>query len=265
MLKNFLREANNSFCFTEGAKEITRVCKPFLDKHNIKNFYYIRITKNGELVFLTNQVDYAMDYWEAGLPTRLGSDEENKGMQNLSIMWGDWNLDKEILDFNKTMHCYDGFSLINRHHNTMQGATFLRDHPVDNPSSYYLQKKDELSCWLKDFEWKCRNLILHAKENPMILPAEYIASEQKAFYPARTVEFCYKNIRANVSFRELDCLYLLAKGFTWPHIAKLLDLSVRTVETHVNSLKNHFGLTTRDELAHLAYSSPLVQGYSPRL
>ncbi len=264
MLKSFLLKAATSFCFTAGAKEIIRNCQPFFDKHNIKNFYYIRITKQGELVFLTNQVKYAMNYWEAGLPTRLGWSEERKGAQNFSILWDDWNLDKDILDFNNTIKCYNGFSLINRYHNFMQGATFLRDHSVDNANGYYLQKKEELQCWLRDFEFTFRHLIQHAKDHPMILPAEYLASEQKAFYVERTIGLCYRNIHAKVSFRELDCLYLLAKGFTWPHIAAMLNLSVRTVETHFNSLKNHFGLSSRDELAHLAFSCPLIQGYAPR-
>lgn len=135
---------------------------------------------------------------------------------------------------------------------------------MDDPGGYYLQKKEELTCWLRDFEWKSRHLLRHAQDNPLVLPAEYLASEQQAFYPERTVELCYRNIRAKVSFRELDCLSLHAKGFTWPHIAALLGLSVRTVETHFASIKNHFGLISRDELAHLAYSSPLIQKYSPR-
>lgn len=264
MLREFLVKASTSFCFTAGAKEIARICKPFLTKHSIKNFYYLRLTKKGELVFLTSDVDYAMNYWEAGLPTRLGFSEPMQRVQNYQLLWGSWNLDKEILDFTKTKGCYDGFSLVNRYHNAVQGATFFREHPVDSPSSYYLQHKDELNCWLKNFEYSCRHLIQHAIENPMILPAEYLASEQQAFYPERSVEFSYRGIQSKVSFRELDCLYFHAKGFTWPHIAELLGISIRTVETHCNSIKNHFGLSSRDELAHLAYSSPIIQGYSPR-
>ncbi len=127
MLKNFLREASSSFCFTEGAKEINRICKPFLDKHCIKNFYYIRLTKKGELVFLTNQVDYAMNYWEQELPTRTCWNEIQQGVQNYTILWEKSKLDKEILDFIKASHCYDGFSFVSRYPDSLQGATFFRN------------------------------------------------------------------------------------------------------------------------------------------
>ncbi len=124
------------------------------------------------------------------------------------------------------------------------------------------KNRTRLRSWLRNFEWNRRELIQHAKEHPMFLPLEYFASENKAFYPERSIELCHNSIRSKVSFRQLDCLYLHAKGFTWPHIAAMLDLSVRTVETHLASIKNSFGLTSRDELAQFALANSLLQTYS---
>ncbi len=264
MLENFLQEAKHSFCFTEGANEINRICKAFLDKHDIANFYYIRLTKNGELVFLTNNVPYAINYWEEGLPTRTGWNEAGAKVQNYTILWEEWKLDKEILNFSKASRCFNGFTFANRYHNVIQAVTFFRKYPIENAAEYYLKHKDELQHWIQNFQYNCRNLIGHAIDHPMHLPKEYFASEQKTFYPVQTVECHYRNIRSKLTFRELDCLSLHAKGFTWPHIASLLDLSVRTVETHFSSIKNRFGLTCRDDLSHLALSNPLIQAYSPR-
>ncbi|MBS0635449.1 MAG: helix-turn-helix transcriptional regulator [Verrucomicrobia bacterium] len=265
MLKDFLQEAATSFCFTDGAKEINRICKPFLDKHDIANFYYIRLTKKGELVFLTNNVPYAMDYWGEELPTRTGWNEVGQEVQKYTILWEDWKLDKEIADFTKASRCFDGFTFANRYYDVIQAVTIFRKYPVENPANYYLQHKDDLQSWIKNFEFMQRNLIGHAIDNPMHLPQEYFASEEKTFYPERSIECRYKNIQSTLTFRELDCLALHAKGFSWPQIGTMLDLSVRTVETHLNSIKNRFGLSSRDDLAHLALSNPVVQAYSPRL
>ncbi len=264
MLKDFLHEASNSFCFTEGAKEINRICKPFLDKHDIANFYYIRLTKRGELVFLTNNVPYAMNYWEEELPTRTGWNEVGPSVQNYTILWDEWKLDKEILNFTHASGCFDGFTFANRYHDVIQAVTVFRKYPVDNPAQYYLQHKDELQQWIHNFQWNSRDLIGHAIEKPMHLPTEYFASEQKTFYPERTIECSFRTIHSKLTFRELDCLALHARGFSWPHIAQMLDLSVRTVETHFISIKNRFGLSCRDELSHLALANPIIQKYAPR-
>ncbi len=263
MLENFLLKAPTSFCFTEGTKEITRTCRSFLDKNDFANFYFISLTKKGELVFLTSDVDYAMNYWEEGLPTRTGWNEVGPLVQNYEILWEASNLDKEILTFSNKSKCFDGFTFANRYHNVIQAVTFFRKYPVDNPRDYYLKQKDELRHWVQDFYLSNKKLIRRAKEHPMHLPEEYFASEKKTFYPERAVALSYSGIKSELSFRELDCLYLHAKGFSWPCIASMLSLSLRTVETHFTSIKNKFGLSSRDDLAHLAWSNQAVQCYTP--
>ncbi len=263
MLENFLREAATSFCFTEGAKEISRTCKSFLEKHDFANFYFISLTKQGELVFLTNQVDYAMNYWGEGLPTRTGWTEGVDRTQNYTVLWNRANLDKEIVSFSESSGCYDGFTVANRYQDVIQAVTFFRKYPIDCPAEYYLKQK-ELHQWVQEFQYTHRSLIRHAKEHPMYLPKEYFASETKTFYPARSVSLSYRGITSALSFRELDCLFFHAKGFSWPSIASMLSLSYRTVETHLTSIKNKFGLTSRDDLAHLAWTNPIIQSYTPK-
>lgn len=264
MLHEFLQKATNSFCFTEGAKEIERICKPFVTKHGLANFYYINLTKKGELVFLTNNVTYAMDYWGLGLPTRTGWNEIGPLVQNYTVLWDESNLDKNIVDFSKESRCFNGFTFANRYHDVIQAVTIFRKAPLENPANYYLTHKEELASWIQDFQCRCRGLIHHAKKNPMHLPLDYFASEAKTFYPDRVVECSFRSIRQGITFRELDCLWLHAKGFSWPYIAVLLNISVRTVETHLTSIKNRFGLSSRDELAHLALANPHIQAYAPR-
>lgn len=263
-MENFLRKAALSFCFNTAAKEINRLCAPFLNKWNFKNFYYVRITRKGELVYLTNHVDFAIDYWQAGLPLRTGFDKSSKEVQSFSLQW-DNVLDKTILDFADAQRCYDGFSFVDRYHDTIRFASFLRSCPSENASQFYLGQHDELRFWLREFEWKNRQLIRHAEQNPMVLPKSYLEPQKEAFYPERTVSLKYRTIQSKISFRELDCLHLHSRGFTGPRIASLLGLSSRTVETHFESVKNRFGLSSRDELAQLAYTNPLIQTYSPRL
>lgn len=262
-MQDFLRKAKLSFSFQTGAKEITRICQPFLNELGFKNFYYCRITKQGRLIYLTNQVDFAMDYWEAGLPLRTGFHAMSNETQSSALQWDDIQ-DKEILDFVKIKNCHNGFSFVDRYPGSIQFATFLRSSPLENSSRFYQENQIKLRCWLREFEIKNRNLINQAEQNPLNLPEDYLSPQKESFYPEKTVPLKFHNIQAKISFRQLDCLHLYTKGFTAPRIAELLELSSRTVEIHLEAVKDRFGLSTRDELAALAYANPFIESYSPR-
>lgn len=261
---DFIREAKTSFSFNSGAKEISRICQPFLNSWNFENFYYVRITRKARLIYLTNRVDFAMDYWEAGLPLRTGFDDSLTEAQNYTVLW-ESVLEKEILKFAEAKHCFNGFSFVDRYYDTIQFISFLRSSPRENAYEFYLKNEHVLRCWLREFEWKNRSLIKYAEQNAIALPKAYLATEKEAFYPKRTVNLRYRNIQSKISFRQLDCLFLYSRGFTHCHIANLLGISQRTIETHIEDVKNRFGLSSRDELASLAYADALVQAYSPRL
>lgn len=258
----FIEKAKKSFSFQKGSDEVLREWRSFLSKMGINNFYYVRITRKGELVYLTNQVDYALDYWKAGLPLCTGFLNIPKEVQNSFILWEN-DLDPKILDFVRSKKGYDGFSFIRRSYKLIQFASFIYARPLENPTQCHLKNYTVFSCWLREFEMKQRKLIREAELNPMVLPEEYLAPQKDCFFSKKAIELNYQQIRSKISFRELDCLYFYTRGFTSPRIAEYLNISSRTVETHLNTIKNQFGLSSRDDLALLSYSNPFLNSYTP--
>lgn len=61
------------------------------------------------------------------------------------------------------------------------------------------------------------------------------------------------------SARELEVLTLLADGATDPQIAKLLELSPATVQTHVRNAKAKLGARTRAQAVALVLERGLIQ------
>lgn len=57
-----------------------------------------------------------------------------------------------------------------------------------------------------------------------------------------------------ISKRQLHCLYYLLRGFTYPQIAEALKLSLRTVETHIEALKNKLYCDSKQQLIEKAIS-----------
>ena len=52
-------------------------------------------------------------------------------------------------------------------------------------------------------------------------------------------------VLSKLSNREIECIKFIVKGFTIKQIARELQLSPRTVEHHINNIKNKVGLTTK--------------------
>jgi DNA-binding CsgD family transcriptional regulator len=61
-----------------------------------------------------------------------------------------------------------------------------------------------------------------------------------------------------LSQRQIDCLYYLVKGMTLKQIAKSLNLSPRTVEHYLDSVKLKLNCTSRAELIGKAFQIPAI-------
>jgi len=61
--------------------------------------------------------------------------------------------------------------------------------------------------------------------------------------------------------RQRDCLYYLARGMTAKQIAHQLNLSQRTVEHHLNTIKHKLNCHSRSELVEAALSMNLLANY----
>ena len=58
--------------------------------------------------------------------------------------------------------------------------------------------------------------------------------------------------------REKDVLRLIARGFAYKQVARKLNISVKTVETHVSSVLRKLQLSNRHELARWASKRRIV-------
>jgi DNA-binding NarL/FixJ family response regulator len=58
--------------------------------------------------------------------------------------------------------------------------------------------------------------------------------------------------------REKDVLRLIARGFAYKQVARKLNISIKTVETHVSSVLRKLQLTNRHELARWASRRRIV-------
>jgi len=61
-----------------------------------------------------------------------------------------------------------------------------------------------------------------------------------------------------LSAREREVLRLIARGFTYKQVASRLNLSVKTIESHVSAVLRKLQLSNRHELARWASDRRIV-------
>ena len=66
---------------------------------------------------------------------------------------------------------------------------------------------------------------------------------------------CENNINISLTTRERECLQHIAQRKTYRNVGKLLNISSRTVETHIINAKVRNNIETTSELVEMYYNS----------
>lgn len=67
-----------------------------------------------------------------------------------------------------------------------------------------------------------------------------------------------EDIDFGLTQKEFECFFYLLRGKSTTEISSILYRSARTIETHIESIKNKLGLTKRSELFDFAYAHGLI-------
>jgi DNA-binding CsgD family transcriptional regulator len=141
---------------------------------------------------------------------------------------------------------------IRRHVGFYEMYSFWREEDQNIAINKFINMKESLELYCRDFYNQAENLILSVdkdrfKLTETMLPNfqglnfyNKIGATNLALYLDKVrYELCKLNdyIYPMLSPQELKCIYLLIEGKTAANIAELLNLSLRTVEMHLNSIK----------------------------
>jgi DNA-binding CsgD family transcriptional regulator len=141
----------------------------------------------------------------------------------------------------------------------LQGHTIEIMHTLESSTdnkTYFLQKKP-----LRNEEEKIIGVLYHClswQQENLLTSLKQI---DKKFQPLATIPDYY-NLNANdnpaeLSQRELECLFLQLRGKTAKQIGEILKLSKRTVESYTENIKSKLGCMNKAELLVTA----IEQGY----
>lgn len=274
--------SDSSITFTSCDK-IAHICELFFDITGLTYFNFVRVYKNNDRISLSNNKDWMKFVFSTREKYKLFDELLLYKHRNYII----WDLVPEIYN-DELMQCAKkqfniahGVTLIARQGDFIEFCYFGTTPENDNINHYYVNNKDIFKAFILFFKDKAQEIILAAEKDLIPLSSHesiYTQSfeceqlladiddinKRKLFFEACNINRFYLggNLKNTyLSLREAECIALLLDGFSPKEIALRMNISDRTVEKHIDSVKKKTGCSFRNELLNKLKESELHMIY----
>ena len=255
-------------------EKILEICRPLFDNFDVTYFEYIQILNNGTVFYISTNKEWL----EYSLNNKMFDDDEHVRLCSIAraenyryVVWDTLKLENTKLLSNYFHHdiwngltinedekeSFNIYSFATTKSNTNLNKFFVNNfHLFDHFIFYFKQRLEQV---LK-MQPKCS--ILNATPlhdmNTLLKMDNYQSKVGDFLNQTKLPQFKIKtdNKIISVSNRELQCLRLLSLGKTSKEIGNQLEISHRTVESYISTVKIKTGLFFKNELLNFFEKSP---------
>lgn len=240
---NHILEYNNSI-----SPLISQLAKPLFENFNIRDVTYIRFFKDRILRISTNEAWFKL-FIEKGYQDKpsFQQDINRLGMQDTCIIFRN-DPNNIITKTAREFGLWHGLTIYQRSGSNIELWNFTTIKANDQITSFYFNNINLLKrfiFYLKNkipevFDCNDNKCLIELK-NELILDS-YLKPDierEKDFLSKTDLDKFYLKDQEyiKVTKRETECLYLLSLGKSIKDISRILNISPRTVDTHINNFK----------------------------
>lgn len=256
------------------ADSVSEICAP-LKKLNIDYFVFVRIYITGERICLTNAKKWQLHYCKSSYYLK---DKFALLPENYVSNYYTWNLfsDSNIyIDAKKNFDIEYLLTLVDKQCNYCDIFHFGKDKYAISSYEFCLNNLDLFHVFKEYFKEKAAGLI--RSSDTFIFPELYIANPStniktnKNFeckdIKLKFIEYTkikryylgekFKNIY--LTTKEVECLRWLLIGKSTLEVGIILSMPKRTVEAHVNNIKNKLNCNKLSQVFYYLLRSPLAK------
>jgi DNA-binding CsgD family transcriptional regulator len=249
---DFIRKNTLVYDYTlSHINNITEICRP-LSNLGIDDFSWLKITKNEELIFLTNvHKDFIKEFY-------LETYKDDPLLHLLStnknpVVYYIWpeNATDAIAKLLNKYSMYSGMAICYRDGETIQMFCFSFRKYFPNYTNFFINHIQQLTNFISYFRTiynpVLNNCNIMANYNGIIPNQSFIINSPI------TIETCNVNIIQNdntiiFSAREIQCIRAIKQNKTSKEIAQELGISYRTVESYIEHIKDKAGLDSKHDI-----------------
>lgn len=229
--------------------DISGICAPLLQQLNFSIVNFIRLYHNQDVFYLCDNRDWLQHYLKSGYPA-IGAFENNKIFREQKfVLWDSLdNKDPIVIYSREQFNIKYGITFIK----PFNGGYDFFNLGVSTNSPAVLEKLstqiEPIEKFISIFYEKAKKIIAFAKKNCLQLqqfgyvPAHVVVPER--FYLGPTYNYQY------LTYKEIIYLKGLLTGMTVPEIAKMNHISPRTIEKHIENIKQKVNCRTQYELGY---------------
>ena len=251
--------------FTQ-AQTLADICKP-LERFNINLFSHVHINNDSEMTCLHNRPEFVANYLSKNYHHAdiHAANQNNFGefllWDSLTCTGKSNNMLQDAVDFGHKQF----FTLVEKDMTGMNFYHFATPSSSIAMNQVYLSNIDALKTFVKYFKattqdakelsvWRDIKLTIEKKHSDIELLVDdklISVNAKKEFYQ----DISHQLIEhPHLSKTQLNCLNLLAIGFSAKEIAEQLNLSRRTVESYLAHIRQVYGCRNSKELIALYYN-----------
>jgi DNA-binding CsgD family transcriptional regulator len=265
-----MTDVNNYFNLNQYNEQKSAQLRQIIDEDlknsPIKEFAFQRFYPQGRHLSLFSHVDYRKYYFNSRID--LGITFYNiiinlKRGESLFYIWPN-NSHDEIFNILLSFNIYYGMTIFIKEEQYVDAYHFSGDRD-SYLLNFYINNIIILKNFIKCFKEKAQKLIITNEEKILgihtgIYKIDNFNHTDVTFSHRSKVEAIIDGKTVLIGSQEFKCLELLAQGHSHKIIAIKLNLSPRTVESYIASLKRKLGLFSKDSLVDFFH-----QWYGPKL
>jgi DNA-binding CsgD family transcriptional regulator len=251
----------DSHYFLTSASDVDTILHPLKTHLGVTSLVYQRNFTNGTEIRLSNQPAWIKHFFDQGYYRVSGFEKHPDYYQSGFLVWSSLTHHQPILNAAREFNIDHGMTLMQK---TSDGVEyfFLGTTP-DKPYviNLLLHNLEFLNRFTAYFKEQAATLIKKARENCILIPKKYeqVATSELGIPYQNTLQplnpkkilkvkkFHFDN-KKTLSEREITCAKLLLQGKSARMIAEELFLSPRTVETHLQHVKEKLNRHSKSEL-----------------
>lgn len=242
-----------------SSSDIKTICQP-LEVLNINFFNRIRFYNDGSIAILTNNAKW-LDHCLINERPKLGN---IMILQRGIYLWQDI-LEKEVVcDAKNDFNICKGMQFLNIEEGYRDVFAFGSNDDSDSRVSFYFNNLDMLQKFILFFNEKAEKLFIEANKSKINTPeimkiADLEPQLRKIERVDRLAREKFQSklnsaLLKPLTEKQLECLSYYANGKSAKEIAKDLFISHRTVEDHLNKIKEKLKCCSKSELKRFYFS-----------
>jgi DNA-binding CsgD family transcriptional regulator len=219
--------------------DIAEFSRELMQQSGITHFEHTRTYRNGKSIFICSNPYYM----ERFFIKKYSRPEPEIYEKSSTLLWNGipslLAYDQQIQDLQNNFNVDHGICFLEVHKDYIETRNFATTNNRPEMVNFYLNNTKLLDQFFNAYLDRFKNDFLHVGQTMPNIPLR-----PKNFAIQMQTNYIFKDITK----RELECLTLLAQGLTAKMIAHSLKISSRTIEKHIENIKEKTGLKYKTEI-----------------